>query len=176
MSYQVREERASDFTAVEALIQAAFKGIEYSDKTEHLLVRRLRQSTAFVPELSLVAEREGVLLGHILLTKVSIVNGERQQESLSLAPVSVSPKWQGQGIGTALIEKAHRKAKEMGFPWIILLGHEDYYPRFGYQKSVDYDIRFPFEAPTENCMVKALLPNALEEVSGLVTYPKAFFE
>lgn len=172
----IREETASDFKAVENIIKSAFESIDYSDKTEHLLVNRLRLSDAFVPELSLVAEWDGKLLGHILLTKLEIVQAKNKWASLSLAPVSVLPHFQGEGIGAALILAAHKRAKELGFESIVLLGHADYYPRFGYKMCQDFDLKMPFEAAAENCMVIELKEGALRNVSGMVSYPKAFFE
>ncbi|MEM6347139.1 MAG: N-acetyltransferase, partial [Bacteroidota bacterium] len=93
---------------------------------------------------------------------------------LSLAPVAVLPKQQGQGIGAMLIEEAHRIARSLGHERIILLGHADYYPRFGYQICANYGIKLPFEVPDENCMVIGLKENALTGVGGEVVYPKAF--
>jgi len=103
MSFIIRQENAQDFLEVEALIEAAFKEMELSDHTEHLLVKRLRQSEAFIPKLSLVAELEKEIIGHILLTKIKITNPSQSFDSLALAPVSVLPKLQNKGIGTALI-------------------------------------------------------------------------
>ncbi|MEL6865570.1 MAG: N-acetyltransferase, partial [Bacteroidota bacterium] len=96
--------------------------------------------------------------------------------SLALAPVSVHPDFQGKGIGGQLIEEAHRIARELDYGSIVLLGHADYYPRFGYRPIHQYNIKLPFEAPPENCMVVELKAGALEEVNGEVVYDAAFFE
>ncbi|MEL6925065.1 MAG: N-acetyltransferase, partial [Bacteroidota bacterium] len=135
-----------------------------------------RRSDAFVPELSLVAVLDDRIVGHILLTKVRIKNEVESFEALTLAPVSVWPEHQRKGIGGQLIEAAHRRAAALGYKSVVLLGHADYYPRFGYEPCSKYGVRLPFDAADENCMIVGLSANALEPLSGLVEYPKAFFE
>ncbi len=176
MRVYIRQEESNDFVQVEKVVEAAFKAVAISDKTEHLLVARLRKSVAFVPELSLVAEWEKEIVGHILLTKIKIKNKDQNTVSLALAPVSVLPDFQNKGIGGQLIRRAHEIAKDLGFNSIVLLGHEDYYPRFGYERASKYGIQLPFEAPEENCMVLDLAKDTVKDISGMVEYPKAFFE
>ena len=172
----IRQENAGDYDAVHNVIKAAFADVPYSDQSEPQLVKRLRTSDAFIPELSLVAEIDGRIVGHILLTKIQIKNGQREVSSLALAPVSVHPSHQGQGIGGALIHASHDIARTLGHQSIILLGHEDYYPRFGYRRTADFGISLPFEAPPENCMVIELEAGSLSGVQGIVQYPAAFME
>ena len=97
-------------------------------------------------------------------------------DSLALAPVSVHPDFQNKGIGSALIKEAHKRAKALGFQSIILVGHADYYPRFGYELTSKYGIKLPFPAPEESCMIIELNENGLKDVSGTVEYSKPFFE
>lgn len=177
MELKIRQEDKKDFKAVFELIEKAFENVAFSDHREQFLVERLRVSDAFVPELSLVAEQNDQIVGYILLTKIKIKNETgKTAESLALAPVAVLPDFQGKGIGGQLIRTAHDKARTMGFGSVILLGHEKYYPKFGYQMTSQYGIRLPFDVPPENCMVIELIPGALKDVSGVVGYPKAFFE
>lgn len=176
MQIHIRQELSKDHKEVFSLIEKAFKNEELSDHQEQFLVERLRKSRAFVPGLSLVAEQDDTIVGHILLTRVYIKNDENNHESLALAPVSVLPEYQKRGIGGMLINAAHQKAKELDFGSIVLLGHDKYYPRFGYKPSADYGITFPFDAPSENCMAIELVPNALKGASGMVEYPKEFFQ
>ncbi|MBB6612525.1 N-acetyltransferase [Pontibacter sp. Tf4] len=176
MKITIRQEEPKDYTAVSELIEEAFRNEAYSDHKEHFLVKRLRKSDTFIPELSMVAEVEGTIVGHILLTRISIVNGEHRFPSLALAPVSVKPAFQGKGIGSQLIREAHSIAKALGYSSIVLLGHENYYPRFGYELTDKYNIRLPFDAPKENCMILPLSENALTGVTGMVEYPKEFYQ
>ena len=172
----IRQETEKDHSAVFNLIESAFREAEFADNTEQFLVERLRKSDAFIPELSMVAEIDGKIVGHILLTKLKIKNKSNEFDSLALAPVSVLPEFQGKGIGGKLIVEAHKKAKELGHKSIVLLGHENYYPRFGYEQADKYGIELPFEVPKENCMVIELIENALKGVNGIVEYPKEFNE
>lgn len=176
MKVLIRQEAPSDFKEVFDVIENAFRSEKFSDKREQFLVERLRKSSAFIPELSLVADFENKVIGHILLTNLKIVNDEAQFDSLALAPVSVLPKYQGKGIGGKLILHAHNIAQSLGYKSIVLLGHENYYRKFGYELAEGYSIEFPFEAPAENCMVKELIENELKGVSGTVVYPKEFYD
>jgi len=170
----IRQENKEDHKIVFNIIKNAFKTEQYSDHKEHFLVERLRNSNAFVPELSRVAVENKQLVGHILLTKIKVANKFKEFTGLALAPVSVLPEYQKKGIGKKLIIDAHDIARKLGFKFIVLLGHEKYYPRFGYEPADKYNIQFPFDAPKQNCMVLALKKNALDEVNGTIVYPKEF--
>ncbi len=176
MHITIREEDKKDYLSIFDLIEKAFKDQEYSDHQEHYLVEKLRKSKAFVPGLSLVAEVENTLVGHILLTEIKIITTDDELTSLALAPVSVLPEFQGKGIGGKLISEAHQRAKDLGYKSVILLGHEKYYPRFGYKLAEEFGISLPFDVPKENCMAIELQPNALKNIRGEVAYPKEFFE
>ena len=176
LNLTIRQETKADHSKVFELIKEAFAKEEYSDQQEHFLVKRLRKSEAFIPELSLVAELEGQIVGHILFTRIHIKSEEKEWESLALAPVSVLPEYQGNGIGGRLIQAGHEAAKKAGFSSAVLLGHAEYYPRFGYRPCQEFGIELPFDVPPENCMAIEFFPNALKEVHGMVKYPKEFFE
>ena len=159
------------------LIAAAFANVQESDHREQFLVERLHRTDGFIPELSLVAETDdGKIVGYILLTKVEIVSDDRIAMSLGVAPLAVLPGFQRQGIGGMLLKEAHRRAISLGYGTAVLLGHKDYYPRFGYRKAIDFGIEFPFDAPHESCMVVELLSGAAEGLCGTVRYPDVFFE
>ena len=176
MNIKIREEEESDYPVVEQLIELAFRNEEKSDHQEHFLVGNLRRCDAFIPQLSLVAELDGEVVGHILMTKVEIVSESSSVVSLGLAPVAVLPRVQKMGVGSALIREAHKRAAELGFSSVVLLGHKDYYPKFGYGKAIDFGIEFPFEVPHEYCMAVELLPGGLKNVHGTVKYSQPFME
>lgn len=135
----------------------------------------LRKSQAYIPALSLVAQTpQGEIVGHLLLSKAHIINGSQSFEVLALAPLSVAPAFQRNSIGSKLIEVAHQRAKKLGYAAIVLLGHKDYYPRFGYKKASLFGVSFPFNAPDDCCMVAELRKNALRGISGVVCYSQAF--
>ncbi|MFV0506976.1 MAG: GNAT family N-acetyltransferase [Bacteroidales bacterium] len=170
----IRQEKEMDHKSVFELIRRAFESEKMSDHKEQLLVERLRNSETFIPQLSIVAEIDDKIVGHILLSKIKIINERDDFDSLALAPLSVLPEYQRRGIGGMLIEHAHKTALALRYKSVILVGHEDYYPRFGYQQTDKYDISLPFDAPKENCMAIELVKNGLSGVSGIVGYPIEF--
>ncbi|MDM5227383.1 N-acetyltransferase [Cytobacillus sp. NJ13] len=177
MDIVIRQEFPADYHSTEEMIKEAFLNEEYSDKTEHFLVKRIRNSDAFIPELSLVALTQAKeVVGHILLSKITIGDGEKAADSLALAPVSVAPGYQGISIGSQLIRTALNKAKEAGYQSAIVLGHKDYYPKFGFKPASLWNIQAPFEVPDEVFMALELTENALENAAGVVQYSKAFSE
>lgn len=167
----IRQENPMDYKAVYQVVQKAFESAEHADGNEQDLVQALRKSDAFCKQLSLVAEKEGKIIGYILFTKVSVGSGE----ALALAPLAVLPQYQKQGVGTALIKRGHEIAKQLGYSHSIVLGSERYYPRFGYQPASQFGIQPPFDVPSENFMAISLGEKE-GNLSGVVEYAKEFFE
>lgn len=165
----IRQETEKDYNEIYQLITVAFKTAEHSDGNEQDLVVSLRKGTAFVPELSLVAEINGELAGHIMFSKARVGN----DIVLVLAPLSVNPKYQRQGVGTALMNEAHRIAKELGYQYSLVLGSELYYPRIGYLPAKHLGVEVPKGIPSVNFMAMKLQENA-KPISGIVTYAKEF--
>ena len=177
MDVKIMQEEITELPSICKLIESAFADMQESDHQEHCLVDRLHKSDTYIPELSLVAKSEkGKIIGYILLTKVKIVSENGVQTSLAVAPLAVLPEYQNRGIGGMLLNEAHKRAAALGYGTAVLLGHKDYYPRFGYRKVADYGIEFPFDAPSECCQVVELIPDALKNVNGIVHYPAVFFE
>ena len=166
---RIRQEMPQDYVSVYRLIQSAFASAEHSDGNEQDLVVALRKSNAFVPSLSLVAEREGRIAGHILFTKAKV----GKDSVLVLAPLSVHPAFQRQGIGAALIKEGHTIARNLGYPYSLVLGSEFYYPRFGYLPALQFGVQVPQGIPSANFMAIKLLENA-PSLSGSVVYAKEF--
>lgn len=165
----IRKEEVNDYDEVYEVVKRAFETAEHSDGTEQDLVVKLRQCDAFVPELSLVAEINGTIVGYILFTKVEI--GDTIQ--LALAPLAVLPEYQRKGIGQALIQAGHKKASELGYEYSVVLGSEQYYPKAGYEPASNYGIRPPFYVPSTNYMVCPLQENP-RQITGGVIYSKPF--
>lgn len=174
MSLIIRTETPADYDRVFEITEAAFRDLEISDHTEQHLVNRLRASAAFIPQLSLVAELDGEVVGHILFTRATIVGADRTWESLTLAPVSVAPPHQRRGIGGQLIRAGLQIARELGYGNVNLVGHPDYYPRFGFERASRYKISLPFDVPDEAFMILELRPGALDGVSGVLRYAPEF--
>jgi len=171
MDFVIRQERETDFDSVYEVVRSAFETMEMASGDEQDLVNRLRKSPAFIPELSLVAEQDGQIIGHIMFTKMKI----GVHLALTLAPVAVLPAYQKQGIGAKLIVEGHRIARELGYNVIILVGHAGYYPRFGYTPAGKYNIQAPFEVPDDAFMVLELREGGLKGVSGMIEFAPEFF-
>ncbi|KAG0175617.1 hypothetical protein DFQ28_006620 [Apophysomyces sp. BC1034] len=163
----IREERSNDLNNVYNVNNNAFQ-----QEDEAKLVNALRGSDAFIPQLSLVATLKDTIVGYILFTKVTIGTNT----SLALAPLSVHSDYQRKGIGEKLIKAGLKRAEELGFQSVIVLGHEHYYSRFSFLPASSWNIESPFNAPDGAFRAIELVPDALKDVSGLVMYDKAFLE
>lgn len=171
----IRQETPDDYARVIELTEKAFETMEFSDQKEGQLVEKLRKAPTFIPELSLVAELDNQLIGHILFTPLVIDNGQQKFQSLVLGPVSVLPEFQKQGIGEQLIVAGHQKARDLGFQSVILIGHPEYYPRFGYKTASGFGLKVSMDLPSEDVfMAVELTENALSDVSGMVVFPPEF--
>lgn len=168
---KIRPETPNDYNAVFEVTLKAFEHAKHSDGDEQNLVNRLRNSNAFIPELSLVAEINGKIVGHIMFTKLK--TGDTIQ--LALAPLSVLPEYQKQGIGGKLIKTGHKIAQKLGYEYSVLVGHPEYYPRFGYRNAADFGIAAPFDLP-ENVFMAFNLQGQNTLLNAEIEYPKEFFE
>lgn len=165
----IRKEEKSDFNDVYNLIKNAFISAEHSDGDEENLVNRLRESKNFVDDLSIVALDDKKIVGYVLFTKVKIA----EDYALALAPIAVCSEYQNKGIGRALIEYGHNKARELGFSHSIVLGDGNLYREFGYKTSEDYNVFAPFDVPKENFMILKLIEDK-KDLNGIVKYAKEF--
>ena len=165
----IRQETPADYEAVYQLVREAFASAELSDGREQDLVAALRNSPAFIPELSLVAVEGRSIIGHILFTEVRVGT----ETALALAPLSVLPSRQRRGIGLALMEAGHDAARRLGYGYSTVLGHPGYYPKAGYVPAGVYGIRPPFDVPGEAFMALRLDSGA-PRLDGTVLYDRAF--
>lgn len=166
---KIRKEEINDHEIIYDVIKSAFDHAEHADGNEQDLVNALRKSESYIPELALVAEENGKMVGHIMFTKANV--GENTV--LALAPLSVLPEYQRRGIGTALIKEGHRIARNLGYGYSVVLGSETYYPRSGYVPADTLGILPPFDVPRENFMVYKLDEN-VPEIHGTMKYAKEF--
>ena len=172
----VRAERPADGKAISDIALRAYANVVYSDHREQLMIERLRNTDAWIPALSLLAEVSGKAVGHILLTRAEIIGARSSVATLALAPLSVVPEHQASGVGKQLVAAARRQASELGFETILLIGIPSYYPQFGFEPLSRYPITLPFEAPDENCMILPLRQGALDGVAGVVKYAKGWLD
>jgi putative acetyltransferase len=142
MNIVIRQETEADFSAIYELIKVAF-----GQDNEAKLVDALRRGESFIRDLSIVATLDNKVVGHILFTKIKIKDLNKEYESLGLAPMAVSPRLQKKGIGAQLIKHGLKKAAELGYKSVIVLGHEHFYPKFGFIPADKWNIKAPFNVP-----------------------------
>ena len=168
----IRPESPADAVGIYEVNRRAFDGSE----TEAGLVEALRGSEDFIPELSLVAEENSEIIGHILFSRIHIETEDSRIPALSLAPMSVLPENQNRGTGSALVRRGLEECARLGHRIVIVLGHPNFYPRFGFSARMAMDLRCPYDAPGEAWMAIEIVPGALDDVKGTVVYPPAFQE
>lgn len=165
----IRPERPVDADAVARVHVEAFGGEE-----EAQLVAALRTTSAYVPAVSLVAERGDEVVAHALFSKIEVPGREPLGGLVALGPVAVLPRCQRQGIGSALIRAGLERAAPLGFAGVVLVGHPSYYPRFGFQPASRFGLRLPISVPDEAFMALPLRPGGLDGVAGVVYYAEPF--
>lgn len=166
----------TDYPAVAQLVREAFQKSAHGYQGEAEIVAKIRQEAGYRPELEVAAftSKKDELLGYGLLSEVAVVNETKSFTGLVLAPLAVAPRAQHQGVGSQLIKELERRARELNYPFISVLGHPDYYPRFGYVPASRFQIQAPFPVPDEAFLIKELTATGLVGVSGIIRYSKAF--
>lgn len=163
--WTTRSETADDVSAIREVNLAAFPTAEEAD-----LVEALRASDAWIEGLSTVTENpEGTVVGHALLTRCHVDGAP----ALALAPCAVQPRVQRSGAGSAAIRAGLEAARAKGENLVLVLGHAEYYPRFGFAPASAVGIRASFDVPDEAMMALALDPDA-ETPRGTIAYPAPF--
>lgn len=181
MKIDIRNERPEDQYKVEKMTREAFWSQEQVDKmnigaTEHYLVHILRDKIA-LPELNLVACIDNEVVGHVLVNRdCYVVNESTKTEVLSLAPLTVAKPYQNQGIGTLLMNYCIDLARKTEYPAIIIYGHPNYYPRFGFKDARIYDITTETGDNFEAFMVLELHQGALASIKGRFIMSELFDE
>ncbi|MFJ4477220.1 GNAT family N-acetyltransferase [Streptomyces xanthochromogenes] len=164
--WRTRPEAPADIAAVRAVNLAAFPTASEAD-----LVDALRADEAWIPGLSIVTVApDGSVAGHALLTRCRVEGAP----ALALAPVAVTPEHQRTGAGSAAVRAALRAARELGEDLVLVLGHPDYYPRFGFARASELGIRAPFEVPDEALMALRLRPEGAPAPTGVIQYAAPF--
>jgi len=166
----IRPERPNEFPEIHEMVRVAFATAKVSQGDEQDFVDRLRASPGYVPALALVAQDEGGLIGHIMLTQTKVTTADGRREVLLLAPVCVALERRGRGIGAKLIGEALRRARERGHGAVVLVGDPAYYSRFGFGPSSRYGIANANGIPERNVMALELLPGGLANAAGSILF------
>jgi putative acetyltransferase len=167
---EIRAETPSDHDAVFTLLCRAFGG-----ENEARLILFLRSTPDFDPGLSLVADHDGMIAGHILFSPIAIETRDGASPALALAPLAVVPDLQRQGIGEQLVRHGLERCRNRGHGVVVVLGDPAYYTRFGFSPAGARHIKSPFPAPEKAFMVLELVPGALSGIAGMVKYPAPFY-
>jgi putative acetyltransferase len=163
----IRAERNEDAAAVRRVNEAAFDtGVEAA------LVDRLRTTAAII---SLVAQERDTIVGHILFSPVTLL-GHGELNWVGLGPMAVLPGHQRQGIGSALVRAGLDACRAQGVAAVVVLGHAEYYPRFGFVPASRFGIRSEYDVPDEVFMIQELQEGALRGRSGTIRYHPSFAE
>lgn len=163
---KIRQENSNDYAQVFQVISLAF---ETDDEAR--LVEKLRNAQ---PHISLVAEIDGNIVGHIFFSPMFFEN--EKTNFLGLAPLAVLPEFQNQGIGSKLVREGLRIAAEQDFTAVFVLGHKNYYPRFGFEVAKTRGFTSDYPVPDEHFMVLELEKDALQGKQGLIKYSPEFAE
>jgi predicted N-acetyltransferase YhbS len=169
----IRLESAEDYVAVERLTLAAFKTFTFHDGSrppytdEHYLVHIMRDVSTFVPELDFVGEMNDEVVANIMYTKSKVVRPDGSAlETLTFGPVSVKPELHGNGLGAEIIRHSLKRAHELGYGAVIILGHPRYYPRFGFKPASDYGLTLPDGSTMEPFMALEIQNGYLGNTGG----------
>lgn len=165
----IRSERAKDYTAIRKVVSLAF-----GRPDEAQLIEAIRASRDFIPELSLVAVEKDEVVGHVLLSPIAVQTTEGAVPVLALVPLAVHPRFQRRGIGSQLVAQGLEVAKNLGRKAVVVVGHPDFYPRFGFSSARARGLEAPFPVPDEAFMVLELAPGAMDGVGGTLKYPTEF--
>ena len=165
----IRYEQPEDIALIHQINKQAF-----GQSAEANLVDALRRNGKAT--LSLVAEDSGRIVGHILFSKVVIEVGDSQLHGLGLAPMAVSPERQNEGIGSRLVERGLKLCREAGHPFVVVLGHPEFYPRFGFVPASRFNIKSEYDVRDEVFMITELQQGSLLGVAGTAKYQPEFNE
>lgn len=162
----IREERQGDAERIRGVNLAAFE-----TSTEADLVDALRRQAT--PIVSLVAEDNANVVGHILFSPVTLAS-DPGLILMGLAPMAVVPSRQRQGVGSTLVREGLERCRQLNVAAVVVLGHPDYYPRFGFLPAVRLSLRSEYDAPDEAFMVRELRDGVLRGRSGTIRYHSVF--
>lgn len=162
----IRQENKEDYKKTELMTMRAFWNIHGPGCNEHLLVHKLRDSDAYLPEISRVAEMDGEIVGTIMYSKAYVLDGDVTHEVITFGPLAVEPLAQSHGIGGLLLKETMRLAKEAGYPGICIFGEPEYYPKYGFVNAEKYEITDGEGNNYDAFMAYELQENGFADIKG----------
>ncbi len=167
----IRQERFPDYEKVYELVNTSFATAPHSDGTEADYLNDIRKKDTFIPELSLVTEREnGEIIGQIVLYEMNITMPDRVITELVLSPICVHPMYCRKGVARKMMERSFEIAKKLGYKAVFLCGEPKLYRKLGFVPTFEYDIYHisDVQRNAEWCMVRELVSGTLDQVNGTI--------
>ena len=172
----IRPETESDDRAVENLTREAFWNVYRPGCMEHYVLHCFRTDPAFVPELELVMELDGTLIGHIMYARSEIACSDgRALPIMTFGPISIAPEYKRQGYGKCLLDYSMEKAKEMGAGALAITGNILFYGKSGFVPAKSKGIRYADDPDASYLLIKELTPGFLSGISGTYKDPEGYF-
>ncbi|MBV1892684.1 MAG: N-acetyltransferase [Ilumatobacteraceae bacterium] len=169
----IRPETAHDYPSIRQVVAAAFGSDEEAD-----LVEAIRKSAAYRPELALIAETDGIAVGHVMVSTATLRHDSGEWPIALLSPIAVDPSRQRSGIGSALVAEVATRSNERGEAFIVLEGSPDYYGKLGFEAASKYGVQLPLPswAPPEAAQILPLdgFDPTDPKLNGVVVYPAPF--
>lgn len=159
----IRNETKNDYKEVEKITREAFYNLYIPGCVEHYLVHIMREHEDFIPELDLVIELDGEIIGNIMYTKAKLVDGKgNKKDILTFGPLCILPKYQRKGYGKKLLEESFKRAIKMGYDTIVIFGSPSNYVSSGFKSCKKYNMCMEKDVFPTAMMVKELIPNKLD--------------
>ena len=175
----IRPERKEDHREVENLIREAFWNVYRPGCLEHYVIHMLRNDPAFVPQLDLVMEKDGRIIGQNMFMKTVIeADDGRVIDVLTMGPICISPELKRRGYGKILLDYSLEKAAELVFGAVLFEGNIDFYGKSGFDYAVKFGVRYhdlPEDADASFFLCKELIPGYLDGVTGVYQTPRGYY-
>ena len=175
-NYIIRPETEKDYETVENLTRDSFWNVYTPGCTEHYVLNQFRTNPDFIPELSLVLELDGKIIGHVMYcwSKINVDDGS-QIKMMTFGPISIHPDFKRKGYGKILLDYSMEKAKQMGAGCLLICGNSDFYGKSGFVPAKTRGIRYEDDPEADYFLIKELKPGFLDGISGFYKDPEGYF-
>lgn len=175
-NYIIRKETPADYRTVENLTREAFWNVYRPGCTEHYVLHQFRDRPDFVPELDLVMEVDGVIIGHVMYARSAIKTDDgKTVPIMTFGPISIAPEFKRQGYGTILLRYSMEKARQMGAGALAITGNIGFYGKSGFVVSKARGVRYEDDPDAEYFLIAELEPGFLDGISGTYKDPNGYF-
>lgn len=175
----IRSEEKGEYRKVENMVRESFWNVYRPGCMEHYVLHQLRKDAAFVPELDLVMEQNGELIGQNMFMRAWIAADDgREIPIMTMGPICIAPQWKRKGYGKILLDYSLEKAKELGYRALCFEGNIDFYRKSGFREASEFGIRYhglPGGEDASFFLCKELIPGYLDVITGEYTTPEGYF-